>query len=143
MNIHNPIIIIDEDQDDLRLLSDAHKDLDIKNPLVSFTACEDVTPSLLKLKVSPLLIICDYRFRTMNGLQLRTQLMEHKNPALSDIPFIIWSSVVEPLHVKLAKDLDINGFYLKPSTFTELQEIYLSIIRKWGYAKTPQLYTSN
>ena len=33
MNIHNPIIIIDEDQDDLRLLSDAHKELAIKNPL--------------------------------------------------------------------------------------------------------------
>ncbi|MHA4844288.1 response regulator [Flavitalea antarctica] len=143
MNIHNPIIIIDEDQDDLRLLSDAHKELAIKNPLISFTACEDVTPALLKLKVMPLLIICDFRFRTMNGLQLRTQLIEHKNSALEEIPFVIWSSVVEPLHVKMAKDLGIHGFYLKPSTFVELQEIYLSIIREWGYAKKSQRITSN
>jgi CheY-like chemotaxis protein len=141
MNIHNPIIIIDEDQDDLRILSDAHEDLGVRNPLVTFQTCEEVIPSIQKLKESPLLIICDYRFRTMNGLQLKRQLLDHRNSTLSQIPFVIWSSVVEPLHVKLAKELDIHGFYLKPSTFGELQEIYLSIIKKWGHACTPRVLT--
>jgi CheY-like chemotaxis protein len=137
MNIHNPIVVIDEDQDDLRLLSDAHNDLGIRNPLITFECCEDVLPSIQKLHVRPLLIVCDYRFRTMNGLQLKKQLLEHRNSALSQIPFVIWSSVVEPSHVKLAKELAIQGFYLKPLTFVELQEIYLSIIKKWGHANTP------
>ena len=141
MNIHNPIIIIDEDQDDLRILSDAHEDLGVRNPLITFQTCEDVIPSIQKMKVSPLLIICDYRFRTMNGFQLKRQLLDHKNSTLSQIPFVIWSSVVEPLHVKLAKELDIHGFYLKPSTFGELQEIYLSIIKQWGHACTPRVLT--
>ena len=141
MNIHNPIIVIDEDQDDLRILSDAHEDLGVRNPLITFPTCEVVIPSIQKLKESPLLIICDYRFRTMNGLQLRRQLLDHKNSSLSQIPFVIWSSVVEPLHVKLAKEVDIHGFYLKPSTFGELQEIYLSIIKKWGHASTPRVLT--
>src|SRR5688572_14256691 len=117
MNIHNPIVVIDEDQEDLHLLSDAHNDLGIRNPLITFQTCEDVIPSIQKLNVPPLLIICDYRFRTMNGLQLKRQLLTHKNSTLSQIPFVIWSSVVEPSHVKLANDLDIQGFYLKPSTF--------------------------
>jgi CheY-like chemotaxis protein len=138
MNIHNPVIIIDEDQDELQLLSAAHDDLGIKNPLVCYSTCEEALNSIQKLRLSPLLIICDYRFRTMNALHLRSRLIEHKNSALGEIPFIIWSSVVEPLHVQLAKDLDINGFYLKPSTFVALQESYLSIIRKWGYARSPQ-----
>ncbi|HTE28281.1 response regulator [Flavitalea sp.] len=141
MNIHNPIIIVDEDQDDLRLLSDAHQDLGIKNPLITFQTCEEVLPSIQRMKLQPLLIICDYRFRTMNGLELKRQLLEHKNPELRQVPFIIWSSVVEPLHVKLAEDLDIQGFYLKPSTFVELQEIYSSIIRQWGYASRSSMYS--
>ena len=141
MNIHNPIVIIDEDQDDLRLISDAHQDLGIRNPLITFQCCEDVLPSIKKLNVQPLLIICDYRFRTMNGLQLKKQFLEHKNSTLSQIPFVIWSSVVEPSHVKLAKELGIQGFYLKPSTFVELQEIYLSIIKEWGHASTPRALT--
>ncbi|RYY19939.1 MAG: response regulator [Chitinophagaceae bacterium] len=141
MNIHHPIIIIDEDQDDLQLISDAHKDIGIRNPLITYNTCEEVLPALQKLKVSPLLMICDFRFRTMNGLQLKSQLLQHRNSMFSGIPFIIWSSVVEPMHVKMAKDLDIHGFYLKPSTFVELQDIYTTIIRQWGYAgKTSLCY---
>lgn len=132
MTIHESIILIDEDRDDHRLVYDAHKDLGIKSSLLSFFACEQVIPYLQNQLVLPKLIICDHRFRTMNGLQLRRQILDGNNPSLKTIPFIIWSSVIDAISREEASELDIKGVYLKPSTYGELLLNYNAIIGRWG-----------
>ena len=57
MNNSGPIVVIEDDADDLTLLSDAFSECGIKNQMVSFDNGEDAVKYLLECKEHPLLKI--------------------------------------------------------------------------------------
>ena len=132
MSIYHPIIVIDEDHDDLRLLSDAHQDLKLTDPLIFFRECEQVIPYLQSESIAPKLIISDYRFRRMNGPQLKRQMLTSSSVSLRQIPFVIWSSVMDPIDRAEIEELEIQALMLKPTTYVELLLTYDRIVKTWG-----------
>jgi CheY-like chemotaxis protein len=68
MDKNPPIVIIDDDNDDLELLSEAFKALDTKNKLHSFKSSDEALVYLNATKEQPLLILCDVNMMALMDL---------------------------------------------------------------------------
>lgn len=71
-------------------------------------------------------IISDIMMPTLNGLQLLKNVRSHEK--YNKLPFVLVTAVSEKEYIVQAKDLQVNGYILKPVTFhrvtQKLQEIF-------------------
>jgi CheY-like chemotaxis protein len=84
---------------------------------------------------APNIILMDLKMPRLNGFEVLAWLRKH--PECSVIPVVIMSSSALPQDVLQAYRLGANAYFQKPSNFSELQEILLSIIKFWSHAKRP------
>jgi two-component system chemotaxis response regulator CheY len=61
------------------------------------------------------LLVSDIMMPVMDGLALLRQVRE--NPKLKPIPVVFITAVVEQEFLLLAKDMNVNGYILKPVTY--------------------------
>jgi two-component system chemotaxis response regulator CheY len=61
------------------------------------------------------LLISDIMMPVMDGLALLRQVRE--NPKLKPLPVVLVTAVVEQEYLLLAKDMNVNGYILKPVTY--------------------------
>lgn len=116
-----PILLVDDDEDDLHLLSSALKAIDPSyNILQAFNGREalDILKELNIQKNMPCLIIMDINMPKLNGKQ--TLIAIQSDEVLSQIPIVIYStsdSEVDKLFFKhkhvemIAKPVEYNTFH--------------------------------
>lgn len=122
--LHQPklILIADDDEEDLELLSEVLLQLDetirlhmVKNGSVAMNflknAKEDELPSL---------IVLDYNMPNMNGAEVLEQL--HKDPRYQKVPKIIWSTSNNSNYIKECMDKGATAYLVKPATQKKLLE---------------------
>jgi len=134
----NPILIIDDDQDDLEIVVTALIDLKLPNALITFNDPEEFILYLKSMDKSPFFIISDFNMPKMNGLQLRKQIVAHPDLKFRSVPFIIWSTSAVEEHVRLAYDNLIQGYFEKPSSLRDVQTRLSAIIEYWKYSLHPK-----
>ncbi len=122
MKIHHPyILLIDDDQDDLDLLSA----LLLKSGIISLsytsgTEAQNYLRHISGLSPMPSLIIVDYNMPGTNGQQVLAALKS--NSCTQDIPIIVYSTLMSVLS---KNDLIKQGAYdcmAKPFKFNELAD---------------------
>ncbi len=74
----------------------------------------------------PALIVMDLNMPRMNGRETLTFLKEH--PVYQNIPVIIYSTSINDIERMLCKENGAAAYNIKPTTFSECQEI-----SKWFY----------
>lgn len=71
-------------------------------------------------------IISDIMMPTMDGIQLLRSVREHAE--LKDLPVVLVTAVSEKDYIVQARELNVNGYILKPVTFgrvaSKLQEMF-------------------
>jgi CheY-like chemotaxis protein len=116
------ILIADDDQEDLELLSEVLLQLEGDAKLHMVTNGSMVLDFLEKAKDNelPSLIVLDYNMPNMNGAEVLEQLCN--NPRYQKIPKIIWSTSNNSSYIKECMEKGATSYFVKPATHKNLQE---------------------
>lgn len=137
----NPIILIDDDNDDLELFTEAFHRLEIENEVVSFSDAHKALEFLKHSGRQPLFILCDINMPKINGLELRQKIYDDEILRQRSIPFLFLSTANDRIFVDKAYDLSVQGYFKKPAHLNEIKEMLLAIIIYWQYSHHPNSRT--
>jgi CheY-like chemotaxis protein len=116
------ILVADDDQEDIELLSEAILQLECDAQLHTVTDGSMVIDYLNKISDGqlPSLIVLDYNMPNMNG----AEVLEHLNndPRYQKIPKVIWSTSNNSSYVKQCLEKGASSYFVKPATSKTLQE---------------------
>src|SRR3954470_14768617 len=115
MSVKGPILLIEDDPNDLDVITAAFKENKIKNEIKSFTNTADALAYMMITNDLPFLILCDIRMPGMNGLEFRKSVTENEFLRKKSIPFLFYTAAVSPQIINEAYDLTVQGFFEKPT----------------------------
>ena len=132
MNKKGPIVLIDDDDDDLSLLIEIFAEFNLPNEIHLFKNSSSVIAFLQKPEVDPFLIISDINMPVLNGFQLRDTFNLDPLVNFKRIPYLFFSTA--PSHPDVISDpitSNIQGIFKKPVKHSEWKETLSSIVRYW------------
>lgn len=133
----SPIVIVDDDADDLELIEEAFISLDSAHPIIVFKDGDSLKEYLSGNGEAPFLIICDLNIPRQDGLQIRKMIAEDPVIRYKSVPFIFWSTSASEKQIQQAYDNHVQGFFFKPDSFTSLQNTLRRIMDYWSECKHP------
>jgi len=137
MALNGPIILVEDDRNDVEIIAQAIKELKIENKVLVFHQAQQAYDYLLVTTDRPFIILCDIRMPYLDGLSFRKNIC--KNPELrkKTIPFIFLTGIVSISIVNEAYDLDVQGFYQKAGSYEGIKEQLLAICIYWKQCLHP------
>lgn len=132
-----PIIIIDDDKDDLDFIRQALLELNVENEITSFDDGYAFLDFARATKNKAFFTLCDINMAKINGLELKKQIFEDEELRMKCVPFIFLSSSMASSSVMRAYSFDVQGYFIKPNNFEKLKEMLASIINYWGHSQVP------
>lgn len=132
-----PIILAEDDLDDQEILREAFDDLGIKNELKFFDDGQSVLDYLTTTKDQPFLIISDVNLPQMSGPELFRHIHENEFLQKKSIPFIFLTTSANPVAVKEAYDMMVQGYFQKENSFEEVKRVIKMIVDYWLFCKHP------
>jgi FOG: CheY-like receiver len=136
---YNPIIIIDDDDEDLDLIKDVLMQLNVENEIIVFNNGIDFIEFIRVTKKRIFFIICDVNMDNINGLELKKIIYNDERLRLKCVPFIFMSTSKASNEIMKAYSYGVQGFFVKPSTFEDFKELIVSIIKYWSFSQHPNL----
>ncbi|RZJ75244.1 MAG: response regulator [Flavobacterium sp.] len=137
MNKTGPIIIIEDDMDDQELLGEVFSGLDYKNEIIFFSDGEQALDYLTGTAIEPFIIFSDINMPKLSGMELREKVHQNEDLRIKSIPYLFFSTSAEQDHVVDAYSKSVQGFFIKPSSFTELTATIKSIVEYWQRCVSP------
>ena len=134
----NPILVVENDDDDIELIKMAVQRLKIDRPVIFLHTADQLKQYLDTQAPPPFLILCDVNLPGQNGFELRRRILEKTELKYKSVPFIFWSNVASEQQIQQAYDLPAQGFFIKPSNFDELCTEFEVIIDYWQQSKHPK-----
>ena len=126
-----PIMIVDDDDEDLDMIKEAFSAIAVENPLVCFNEAKKAF-EYLQGNERPLLILCDVNMPVITGLDLQRMIHENEFIKKKSIPFYFLSTGrVEENKLKASR-LGIRGFLKKPDSFNEMKRMLEYIVDYCG-----------
>ena len=132
------IIIIEDSKGDQELFREALENLEFSNEVLFFEDGNSVleylnaTPNL-----NPFLIISDINLPRLSGIELRDKIYNNKELAVRCIPYLFFTTSAAQADVINAYSKSVQGFFVKPDSISELEEMLALIINYWKYCKAP------
>jgi CheY-like chemotaxis protein len=138
MQNKGPVILIDDDADDHSLTVEVLKDIGVKNPILTFTKCEEAYQYLIASgDEQPFLIISDINLPKLNGIELKKMIDGNPSLRKKSIPFIYYSTSGNKTLVDKAYENNIQGFFLKESSLEKIKTSLAKVIDYWGQSLRP------
>lgn len=134
----SPILVIDDDQDDLYMINEVVDHLKIDRPVHFFSNGNELIDFLKTDDVSPFLILCDVNLPGEDGFDLKLRLSADKDIKYKSVPFIFWSTSASQSQIQHAYDLPAQGFFFKPSNFEDLCATFKTILDYWQKSQHPK-----
>ena len=137
MNKLGPIIVIDNDLEDLDLIGDALNTIKVNNKILLFDRATEFLRYTKDHNEMAFFILCDVNMPNMDGLELFQEI--NNNPSLSSIcfPFLFFSTSSDRDQIQKAYKLPIQGYFKKPSTFDGIITMLEGIITYWDNCYHP------
>ncbi len=134
LNKEIEVLVIEDNEGDVRLIKEAFKDSLIVNKFSVVGDGEQALDYLNKRgkyesSTRPDLIILDLNLPKMNGFDVLTEVKS--NPAIQKIPIIIFSSSTSDSDVLRSYDLKANSYVSKPTDFNEFLNVVRTIDEFW------------
>jgi CheY-like chemotaxis protein len=135
---NNPIVIIDDDADDVELFRQAFRELQVENEIIVFKDGLEFLDFINTLdKKSFFFILCDINMNNISGLELKQELYDNEKWRIECIPFLFFSTSETPLTINKAYSLNVQGYFVKPNSIDELKDMFDAMIKYWGYSEHP------
>lgn len=135
-----PILIIDDDLDDLEIIKEVFLSIDVKNEILFFHSGQELLHFLRTSDRQPLFILCDVNMPVMNGFALREEINSNKVLMLKSIPFLFLSTSAKQSEVLKAYTLTVQGYLKKPNSFTEYQQVLRDTVANWRNCLHPNSF---
>jgi CheY-like chemotaxis protein len=132
-----PIIIIDDDREDLQLFEMAFKEIGVANEMIYFEQSAEALKFLKTTDKQPYFILCDVNMPEINGLELRDEINKDERLKLKSIPFLFVSTSSDKRSVNHAYGSSAQGYFRKPSSFNDIKIMFQSIIHYWDHCLHP------
>ena len=140
MSKSGPIIVIDDDLEDQLIFDEIFKNLNYPNPVIFFTDGQTAVEYLQKTEDLPFLILSDINMPGMNGFEVRTKIFASEKLSRKCIPYLFFTTSVDKKAVQEAYKMAVHGFFIKPTTMTDLQNTLRKIIDYWQESYAPRQF---
>jgi two-component system, response regulator len=134
MQTNSTILLVDDDPDDLFILSDAFKTADPSCEIVEAydgDAALQLLNNMFQRKVVPDLIVLDINMPILDGREMLRQLKS--NDRYKDIPVIVYTTSSNSFDKLHCAQFDVE-LITKPSTLTSIEQAVRDMLR---YLKRP------
>jgi CheY-like chemotaxis protein len=141
MSVEGPIVIVDDDEDDQVLIQKVIEELQIPNPCEIFDTCDAAFAFLLETETKPLVIFSDINLPKKSGLDFKKEIDSNPYLRQKSIPFVFLSTSADvSLVTKAYLEMTIQGFFQKPSSFSDLKALIALVINYWRTCRHPSIY---
>ena len=123
--------MVEDDEDDQLLISQAIERLGLVNPIQIFPNGEMALTYLKTTQQKPFLILCDINMPLMNGIELRSMINENEYLRQKSIPFIFLTTTANADVVQKAYDESVQGFFQKAVNQEDLYQQLKLIVAYW------------
>lgn len=131
-NLRGPILLVEDDEVDQEIFSEALNQLDLRNRLVIKNNGEEALEYLVN-EETPFIIFSDINMPRMNGLELLRKIEENEQLKKKSIPFIFLSSSSSEEQIYQAYMLLCQGYFEKPSNYGGYRDIIRCAIEYWEH----------
>jgi CheY-like chemotaxis protein len=134
---NDPIIIVDDDRDDLDIMREAFKQLEVPNELITFNDAFKFIEYMTATKERCIFILCDINMHKMGGLDLMKRVFSDPVLRLKCIPFLFFSTSGATVAIMEAYSFGVQGYFVKPSSMLDYKKMFYSMISYWSYSQNP------
>ncbi|MEO6490772.1 MAG: response regulator [Ferruginibacter sp.] len=136
-----PIIIIEDDNDDIEILSKVLHELRVKNELLAFSDTTKAFAFLKETSSRPFLIFCDVNLPGENGLEFKQKIDDDIDLRRKSIPFIFYSTSADQASIdKAYTGMTVQGFFEKGVSYEEIMDDIGAVVNYWKRCKHPNIY---
>ena len=139
MNKDGPIIIIEDDPDDLDIFNEVFKELNTPNKVHYFQDGIAALEYLTHFKEQAFLIISDINLPRLDGFALRDKVHNNEQLRLKCIPYLFFTTAADQRTVIDAYSHSIQVFFTKPPSYSELLRVMSNIIEYWKDCQSPNI----
>jgi response regulator RpfG family c-di-GMP phosphodiesterase len=140
MSKHGPILIIEDDIDDRKLLEDALKDIGYSNRIVWYDNTEEAYYYLSTTTDSIFIIFSDINLPGKNGLDFKKKIDSVPHLRQKSIPFIFYSTSANQQDINEAySKMTVQGFFKKGRTYAEAKNTLKLILEYWKECRHPNI----
>lgn len=132
-----PIIIIDDDDEDLDFIKDALEQLAVENEIIIFNDGFKFLEFIKATGNRAFFILSDINMAKINGLDLKKMIYDDERLRLKCVPFIFLSTSGASAEVLRAYSYGVQGYFVKPPTFEGLKDLLQFIINYWSHSQHP------
>ena len=133
----NPIIIIDDDFEDLELFQDAFKELGIENEIIVFSDGNKFYDYMSVTARRAFFIFCDVNMHGINGFELKKKIFDNEELRLRCIPFLMLSTSGAPESILEAYSLNVQGYFVKPTSMSDIKDMFEIVVKYWAISQRP------
>ena len=135
-----PIVLVDDDVEDKEILQQILTDLNVHNPLLWLDNCADSMQYLRTTQKQAFLIICDINLPKQNGIDFKKDLDNDPVLRKKSIPFVFCSTSVSEETVNRAyMEMTVQGFFQKCFSYEEFRKNMKTIIDYWMICTHPNV----
>ncbi len=135
-----PIIVIDDDPEDHFIMGEIFRQLKCPNKVLFFNEGNAVVEYLAATVEVPFLIISDINMPGMDGFEIRNRIFQSERLGAKHIPYLFFTTTADKKAVRQAYDLSVQGFFIKPTTMAELEQVMRKIIAYWQECCAPSQF---
>jgi CheY-like chemotaxis protein len=133
--IQAPIVIIDDDPDDLEIYAEAIEAIGITNAVRPFDRAPTFLEYLQTTEEQPFIILSDINMPEMTGLELKQKIEEDPYLKAKGIPFVFISTNASKVSVLHASALSVQGYFEKPHSMEGIKEMLRTLFAYWKLCK--------
>ena len=137
MNKAGPIIIIEDDLDDQEIFNEVFLSLNYPNEIIFFSDGEQALHYLTETNTEPFIIFSDINMPRLSGMELRNKIHENEDLRIKSIPYLFFSTSAEQSYIIDAYSKSIQGFFVKPSEYSDIKDTIRVIVEYWMRCVSP------
>ncbi len=141
MSKTGPIVLVEDDEDDMIVFRDVIHELGVNKELVWFADCQEAMKYLTTSKVQPFIIFSDVNLPRLSGIEFKRNIDSDPDLRRRSIPFVFYSTSADQVYVNEAyTKMTVQGFFQKPSKYNEIKDLLRVIIEYWASCKHPNIF---
>ena len=133
----NPIIVIDDDPEDIEIFQEGFKSLGIPNEIMVFTDGNKFYEYISTTKRKSFFVFCDINMNKLNGFELKQKIFDNEEIRMKCIPFLMLSTSGASKSVLEAYSLNVQGYFIKPTTVEGIKDMFDVVVKYWSLSQRP------